>query len=195
MVRAQDPLHLVRVVRTHIGVHALTRIEETGPVVDAARHKGPPLHGPEPHIVIPAFRNRSRLLMGYRSRRPDLRLDGMHAPDLALQHHLAGESVRRCGAALRASLIDGAETAAGLHEPASLAKGEADRLFAIDVLAGMCREHGGYRVPAVASRDEHGIYVLTGQQLAKVGKGPTLFRAIVRVDQFLSRRKAVSAGV
>src|SRR5205085_2795839 len=72
-------------------------------------------------------------------------LAGMHVVD-RLPH--AGGA-----AALGAGLADLVVMAGGLDDPPALADVVADRLFAVDVLAGLDRPDGGQRVPVVRGGD------------------------------------------
>ncbi len=127
--------------------------------------------------------------------RPDLHLHRVHPADFALLHHVAGKPVGRGRTALCARLINGAEPAAGFYQVAALLNRQADRFFAVNILAGVRGEHRGHGVPAIARGDQDGVNVRPRKQGAEIVMHGAVRIAIMRVHHFLGALQAVPAGV
>jgi hypothetical protein len=100
-----------------------------------------------------------------------------HVPALH-EHHLANvpaldqfdnlPEVRR-RPLLAAGLDHAPVVARGLDHAAALLDGVRQRLFAVDVFAGLAGQDGGDGVPVVGSRDEDRVDILAIQDAAEIG--------------------------
>ncbi len=90
-------------------------------------------------------------------------------------------------AALCAGLEDLTGAAKGLRQDQALGDVLGTRLFAVDVLAGVGRQHRGRGVPVRTRGDQHGVDILAGQELTEVAVSGTLRVAVSAVDRSLDR--------
>ena len=71
-------------------------------------------------------------------------------------------------ALLHADLADAVVDASRLHDGRAFVDGQRQRLFHVDVFAGVQRVDGAAGVPVIGSRDQHRIDVFRVQQLAMI---------------------------
>ena len=122
-------------------------------------------------------------------------VDGLELAELSAPRQFDGELDVRQVAPLRAGLEDLARAAEGLGQDQALGDVLRAGLLAIDVLAGVGRQHRGRGVPVRAGGDQHGVDVVAGQQLAEVAVGGAVRVAVLRVDHLLDRLAALGLHV
>ena len=89
-------------------------------------------------------------------------------------------------AALRAGLEDAAGSLDRVVQSLAQVDGQAARLLAVDVLAGLRGQHRRGRMPTIARGDQHRVDVLAGEQFAEVAIELAVLVAVVFVDQSLA---------
>ena len=89
-------------------------------------------------------------------------------------------------ASLCAALIDPAQSSDGIRNGLSLRYGQAHGLFAVDILAGPCRQNRDARVPVVPRRHIHGIDVFARDQLQEVAVGLAIVVSVMGIHCMLS---------
>ena len=72
-------------------------------------------------------------------------------------------------ALLRAGLENAFGLPMNFNKPLAFVDGQRERLFAVNILAGLHRSHGNQRVPVINRAADDGVNILSLQQPAKVG--------------------------
>ena len=151
----------------------------------------------EPCLVVEAFRHGHRLPTGAGAHLVVITDEGRDLLDLAdaaVADQLAGEAGDRIGPLVAARLQHPVVPANGLHHLLTLGDGKRQRLLTVDVLAGLGRGDGHQGVPVVGHRDDHGVDVGAGQQIAEVDQrvatliaGRLLLPGVAILDQLPGR--------
>ena len=111
----------------------------------------------------------------------------MELPQLAAVGQLHGLLEIRNTSPLRTRLENAAGPLHRVVEPLTKIDGQAARLFAVDILAGLGGHHRGRRVPAISRGDQHGIDIFAVEQLAKVARDFAVAVSVTLIDQCLAR--------
>src|SRR5262245_24937999 len=173
VVHAEAPLGDVQVVGAEVGhLPAGVVPEEAEQVVDVLGVVRLLRRGAEPEVVVQL---RRRVAVGHGRAGEvdagDADLDGGDLAELAVADQLAGLAELLGGALLAAGLDDAVVLAGCLDHRPPLGDGQAERLLAVDVLAGLAGVDGDQGVPVVGHGDDDGIDVLAVEQLAVVADG------------------------
>ena len=122
----------------------------------------------EPAIIVQPLRYRlfSMMAGGATGGRPDH--DLLEFANVSVSHQLTGVTRGIHGSQLGAVLKHGRIAFHRLGQGTALGNGVAQRLFTVHVLSGFDRGDRLEYVPVIRCGDQHGINVLTGQQVLKV---------------------------
>ena len=169
--------------------------EEAEEVVEALLVVGAQWRRAKPHFVIEVCR---RCAIGHRWRLEihtwQAYQDILHRTDGATAGQFAG-GAELFGAALLATSLDyPVVLAGGVHHGAAIGNGEAERFFAIHILASLAGVHGEERMPMVRGGDHHRIDVLAVEKLAVVAEGNG-FSAVGLQHQVGSLGQAVAINI
>ena len=122
-------------------------------------------------------------------------LDAAHLADAPVAHELASapEILQRALPASR--LPDSGVPLLRVRHGAAFHQAVRDRLFAVDVQAGVQSGDGGDRVPVVRRRQGERVDVLARKQLAEVGIGLAACIAVALIDAALGGHQMVPIHV
>ena len=124
--------------------------------------------GAEPHVPIEPRRERlgwEVLILAHAATRY---IGQFHFADPPRMHHFKRLAVTGRIALLQTGLENPLVAAYRLHHRSGLPNRQGDRLFAIDVLAGLRGPHGHGWVPTLAGGNDDCIDIVAGQQFTKV---------------------------
>ena len=141
--------------------------------------------GAEPAVVVETGGDRLHRLRRARRAVVIIAVQRLELAEHAAAGDVHAEAKTRDAAPLGAALVDGPEPLHRIGHGPALGDRQRDRLFAVDVLAGLGRFDGDDRVPMVRRGDQHRVEIAAGEDLAKIVVRGAVLVAIGGVDRIL----------
>ena len=167
-----------RVERMHAGVAEIAGAvlpEEVPVVMEVILVEWSQRRRSQPQVVVHPGRRRA---VGDHADRIaaaiDDRLACVNLPESAIPQELDGLAEQRPAAALRAGLHDAVVAACRVDHAPPFDDVVADRLFAVDILAGLARHDGDQRVPVIRRGVVHGIDVTIVEHAPEIRLRPLI---------------------